>query len=96
MRISIELRQDLSPTTASAVRELDRRTADGIDVRLLWHPHTDQVSVAVEDLRGGKSFEVEVAGGEALDAFRHPYAYLSTPVNDRALAARASRQLYRS
>jgi hypothetical protein len=87
MRISRERRQDLSATTASAVRELDRRTADGIDIRLLWHPHTDQVSVAVEDLRGGRSFEVEVDGGEALDAFRHPYAYLSTPHDDSALAA---------
>jgi hypothetical protein len=45
------------------------------------------VSVAVEDLRGGESFEVEVDAGEALDAFRHPCAYVNTSHHDRALAA---------
>jgi hypothetical protein len=25
---------------AGETRELDRRISDGIDVRLLWHPHT--------------------------------------------------------
>ncbi len=64
-------------TTASdiAVRELDRRTNDGIDVRLLWNPRTDRVSVLVEDERTRASFELEVAAADALAAFRHPFAY---------------------
>jgi hypothetical protein len=57
------------------LRELDRRTSDGIDVQLLWNPRTDRVSIAVEDGRSGERFEVAVAASEALTAFHHPYAY---------------------
>ena len=56
-------------------RELDLRTSDGIVVRLLWQAATGQVSVAVQDTRGGDSFEFEVDGSQALSAFHHPYAY---------------------
>ena len=61
----------------STTRELDRRINDGIDVRLLWDPATNQVTVAVTDERLGGSFELDVDGAEALDAFHHPYAYVS-------------------
>ncbi len=54
-------------------RELDHRNADGIDVTLLWDPRTDCVAVAVVD--DNESFRIAVDAGEALDAFRHPYAY---------------------
>ena len=54
-------------------RELDHRNADGIDVTLLWDPRTDSVVVAVVD--DSESFWIAVDGSEALDAFRHPYAY---------------------
>jgi hypothetical protein len=54
-------------------RELDHRNADGIDVTLLWEPRTDSVVVAVVD--DNESFRIAVDGREALDAFRHPYAY---------------------
>lgn len=47
-------------TAQIATRELDRRTNDGIDVRLLWNPQTNQVSVAVVDRRAGDFFELEV------------------------------------
>ncbi len=57
------------------LRELDRRTNDGIDVRLLWNPATGEVSVAVADSKAGESFEIAVDGERALDAFRHPFAY---------------------
>jgi hypothetical protein len=33
------------------------------------------VTVAVHDELTGEAFEVEVAPADALDAFRHPYAY---------------------
>jgi hypothetical protein len=61
----------------SAVRELDHRTSDGIDVRLLWDALTDRVSLALADERSGESFTVEVDPGEALSAFQHPFAYAS-------------------
>ncbi len=69
------------------VRELDRRSSDGIDVQLLWHPRTNQLFVAVDDARGGESFELEVDGADALDAFRHPYAYADPRYGDYALAS---------
>jgi hypothetical protein len=70
-----------------AVRELDHRASDGIDVRLLWDPRTDRVSVAVEDTRGGESFELDVDRADALDAFHHPYAYANHSYFNHALAA---------
>jgi hypothetical protein len=65
----------MSNLTATAVRELDRRTGDRIDVQLLWNPQTDRVSIAVEDGRSGERFELAVNPTEALTAFHHPYAY---------------------
>lgn len=66
-------------------RELDRRSNDGIDVAVLWNPRTNQVSVAVDDDRLGESFELEIDPANALDAFRHPYAYRQW--DDYALAS---------
>lgn len=62
-------------TPNTTVRELARRNGSGLDVVLRWHPETDSVSIAVEDEKTGDSFEVEVAGDQALDAFEHPFAY---------------------
>ena len=62
-------------TTERAVRELDRRTGGGIDVRLLWSSQTNRVTVAVHDERSGECFELEVNSADALTAFHHPYAY---------------------
>jgi len=57
------------------VRELDARSAEGIDVRLFWFPGTDTVAVSVFDATREESFELVVAADEALDAFQHPFAY---------------------
>ncbi len=62
-------------TPQSAIRELDHRTNDGIDVRLLWNSRTNHVFVAVEEQRSGQSFELTIPRADALDAFHHPYAY---------------------
>ncbi len=67
----------MHPTQRTDLRELDRRTHDGIDVSLLWDPRTEGVSVTVTDTRGGGSFEFAVAPGDALEAFWHPYAYIA-------------------
>jgi hypothetical protein len=56
--------------------ELDHRTTDGIDVRLLWHPDVDRVTVTARDVRSGETLEIAVRDSErALDVFHHPYAY---------------------
>ncbi|HEY7206990.1 MAG TPA: hypothetical protein VH416_02020 [Gaiellaceae bacterium] len=56
-------------------RELDSRTADGITVTLFWHPTTDRLTVLVANEPDDELLELEVAHDEALEAFRHPYAY---------------------
>ncbi len=77
----------MSTTFETGMRELDRRSNDGIDVTLLWEPRTNRVLVAVVDERGDVSFELEVDPANALDAFRHPYAYLDRAYEDLALAS---------
>jgi hypothetical protein len=74
-------------TTTMAIRELDRRYGDGIEVRLLWNPHTDEVTVAVEDERSGEAFVLDVPGCDALEAFTHPYAYAQRGRFHEVLAA---------
>jgi hypothetical protein len=64
-------------TCRRKVRELDRRTRDGTDVRLLGHSPMDRVLVAVTDRHAGRQFEFEVDPADALAAFHHPYAYAS-------------------
>jgi hypothetical protein len=62
--------------STAALRELDHRASDGIDVRLLWRPHDDRVLVAVADAKTGEAFTLEVGPGQrALDVFHHPFAY---------------------
>jgi hypothetical protein len=62
-------------TKTLAIRELDHRRGDGLDVKLLWNSRTDQVSVVVEDEHLGETFLLDVPGSDALQAFTHPYAY---------------------
>jgi hypothetical protein len=63
-------------STSHLTRELDSRSSDGIDVRMLWNERTGRVTVAVADAKTGDAFTVEVRDGErALDVFHHPYAY---------------------
>jgi hypothetical protein len=63
-------------TRTETTIELDSRTTDGIDVRLLWNATTNRVTVTAHDVRSGEALEVEVRDHErALDVFHHPYAY---------------------
>ena len=69
---------DTTDTTDTNFRmpiELDSRTQDGFQVSLLWQPGTDVVVVEVDDERAGQRFQLVVDGEEALDVFRHPFAY---------------------
>jgi len=57
-------------------RELDHRTADGVEVTLLWHASGDFVSVVVSDAKLGETFELVLdERDDPLDVFQHPYAY---------------------
>ena len=62
-------------TPEPTIRELDHRVNDGIDVKLLWNPRNNAVSIAVLDERTGEYFEFDVDPEDAQLAFEHPYAY---------------------
>jgi hypothetical protein len=59
-------------------RELAHRTSDGIEVTLFWTKASYRITVAVLDARSDEALEFEVDGADALDAFKHPYAYAAT------------------
>jgi hypothetical protein len=61
--------------TDTALTELHHRSADGIEVSLLWSRITNALTVTVDDSRSGLSFEVPAPADRALDVFEHPYAY---------------------
>ena len=63
---------DMTDTTLT---ELHHRSADGIEVSLLWSRVTNALTVAVEDSRSGVSFDIPAPAEKALDVFEHPYAY---------------------
>jgi hypothetical protein len=67
-------------TTASptALRELDARTNDGLDIRLLWRPHDDVVLLQVDDAELHLRLVVPVAPDDAMFAFHHPFAFAET------------------
>ena len=59
----------------STLTELHHRSADGIEVSLLWSRLTNALTVAVEDSRSGQSFVLPAPAEKALDVFEHPFAY---------------------
>ena len=70
------LAADMTPQALHTMRELDSRTNDGIDVRLLWDPDDGRVAIAVADSKSGERFGFEVSERErAREAFQHPFSY---------------------
>lgn len=61
--------------TDSTLTELHHRSADGIEVTLLWSRRSNTLTVAVEDSRSGESFELPAPAEKALEIFEHPFAY---------------------
>jgi hypothetical protein len=62
-------------TLEREMRELDHRLGDGFEVRLLWAEDDGTLKVVVDDLRTDEHFEIPARADNALDVFRHPYAY---------------------
>jgi len=62
-------------TTEKLFEELDHREADGIEISLLWNRHSDTLSVHVFDGKSDDCLDIVVPAEDALEAFRHPYAY---------------------
>ena len=70
-----ELTTRTAPVAIDDWRELANRDGDGLEISLLWSKATDRVKVTVADSRLDESFELDIAGAEALAAFHHPFAY---------------------
>jgi hypothetical protein len=68
-------RSGMPTTPVTDWRELADRSLDGLEVRLWWSESAQRVQVTVADHRRGDHIVVEVDGADALDAFRHPFAY---------------------
>jgi hypothetical protein len=71
-------------------RELAFRVNDGLNVSLFWTEVGDILTVEVYDERVDEFFECEVPRSRALDAFRHPFAYITgagVAVSDQPCAA---------
>jgi hypothetical protein len=56
-------------------RELHHRRSCDIDVRLMWQPQTDRLTVEVFDRADGSTLVVEVGTRSPMEVFRHPYAF---------------------
>jgi hypothetical protein len=67
--------EDTMNAAESPYRELAYRANDGVEVALFWDSKNNRLLLVVDDSRSGDLFEIEVSAAEALDAFRHPYAY---------------------
>jgi hypothetical protein len=67
--------------------ELAARRNDGIEVRLLWKRHTRVVVLEVSDDASGRTREMQVPDGRALEAFEHPFSYIHSadPLADAAV-----------
>jgi hypothetical protein len=59
----------------SPLKELAHRENDGLEVVLLWHDVTGELTVCVSDERSGAYFELAATPEHALDVFQHPYAH---------------------
>jgi hypothetical protein len=68
---AVRTRRQMRPLRQS----LACRRGAGIEVTLLWHRTSGELTVSVTDAASGASFELPVAADEALAAFHHPYAY---------------------
>jgi hypothetical protein len=59
------------------LQQLDQRSGDGLTVTLSWDDADDVVILHLDD--HGRTAVGAVAAELALDAFRHPFLYLTPP-----------------
>jgi hypothetical protein len=74
-----------TPTTRpdEGISELASRSANGIDIALLWQRRDNTAVVVVVDQRTGDNVVLDVREEDsALDIFNHPYAYAAHRRND--------------
>jgi hypothetical protein len=62
-------------TATAHIEELTSRESAGIHVSLYWSREGNTLSVVVRDNRTGDEFSIAAEPAEAMDVFRHPFAY---------------------
>lgn len=62
-------------TGPTHIDELANRESAGIQVSLFWSREDNTLSVVVRDSWTNEEFSLAAAPGEAMDVFRHPFAY---------------------
>jgi hypothetical protein len=72
----------MNTTVNTTARELDARSCDGLEIRLLWHPGDGSLQVTVADARSGELLVIPVTPRHALEAFHHPFAYTPAAAPD--------------
>lgn len=65
---------DAMPYDSSIIDLADRHN-DGLDVVLLWARQAGRVWVKVTHRRSGQTVQIDATPANALDVFRHPFAY---------------------
>ena len=70
-------------TTAATYRQLDQRTADGLEITLEWNPATDALRIVLVD-RESEAVTFPVSAADAPDAFDHPFIYAARAVREVA------------
>jgi hypothetical protein len=69
-----ETNDSLGDLSAPA-RELAQRRSGTDEILLLWHPDGNRVELLVHNPHTCSGFLIEIAAGDAMDAFYHPYVY---------------------
>jgi hypothetical protein len=67
----------MATTLAHDVRELAQRRSADLEITLLWCRRLRRVWISILDLASDEQYAARVSPEHALDAFNHPYAYLS-------------------
>jgi hypothetical protein len=74
----------------NGIFELCSRSCNGSEIALIWHRCGNTAMVVVVDHRNGERFLLEVDENEnALDMYRHPYAYAGSRQRRRGAQALA-------
>jgi hypothetical protein len=74
-------------TATAHIEELASRESAGIQVALYWSREDNTLSVVVRDNRTGEEFSLAADPGEAMQVFRHPFAYKASRGAVSTLAA---------
>ena len=74
-------------TGTTNIEELATRESAGIRVSLLWSRGENTLLVVVRDSRTSEQFALSAGPDEAMDVFRHPFAYRASRAAATARAA---------